>query len=808
MFIQTEATPNPATLKFLPGRTVLATGTLEMRDKAEAAQSPLAERLFDINGVGGVFFGSDFITVTKSDGEWPQLKPAILGAIMEHFMSGAPVVAEGAGGETSEAGEFFEANDAETVATIKELIETRVRPAVANDGGDITFRGFKDGIVYLAHEGLLLGLPVVHRDAQARHPEPAASFRARRDRGPADLDSASAADRATGSVARRSSSCAFLPSTPRSGPARPPCSIRKPAPSWRANRSRMVRGHAEALMPLIARVMDAARCEFTELDRIAVTVGPGSFTGLRVGISAARGIALAAGKPAIGLIDLAALAAPACRGATPIRPMHRGDRCAQRAGLFAGVRAERRPTSCRRGSTACATAVRAVPRRAGHASSARARRWSRRTGRRGAPPPQVDDARARPTSAGSRGSAPPRRTSGAAPKPLYLRAPDAQPQDAAPAAAPMIGLLTGLFGRAEPVLSDADAARCRGARGAARRLVPPRLERARVRAAADRSQRDRPTARCAGARSSASSCRGCAADEAEILSVAVARARARARACAPRCSICICAGLPGSALRAVFLEVDEDNAPARRLYARAGFREVGRRPGYYRRAGKRRAGAAPRPCVRPCRRMIDGSDRDRRQAELIEAQCVAKGMRMTEQRRVIARVLADSADHPDVEELYRRCAEIDEHISISTVYRTVKLFEDAGIIDAPRFPRGPRPLRADPGIAPRPPDQPAHRPGDRVPVRGDRAAAGARSRASSATGWSITGSSFMPCRSTMRNPNADAAGDRRSFGVCAGHARADAGAMACGRRSSVRCGGAFRCSITASSAACSACACA
>ena len=95
MFIQTEATPNPATLKFLPGRTVLATGTLEMRDKTEAAQSPLAERLFDIQGVGGVFLGSDFITVTKADGEWPQLKPAILGAIMEHFMSGAPIVASG-----------------------------------------------------------------------------------------------------------------------------------------------------------------------------------------------------------------------------------------------------------------------------------------------------------------------------------------------------------------------------------------------------------------------------------------------------------------------------------------------------------------------------------------------------------------------------------------------------------------------------------------------------------------------------------------------------------------------------------------
>ena len=159
MFIQTETTPNPATLKFLPGRTVLATGTLEMRDRAEAVKSPLAERLFDVANVSGVFLGSDFITVTKSDGEWPQLKPAILGVIMEHFMSGAPVVAEGESGDTNEAGEFFEAGDADTVATIKELIETRVRPAVANDGGDITFRGYKDGIVYLAMKGSCSGCP-------------------------------------------------------------------------------------------------------------------------------------------------------------------------------------------------------------------------------------------------------------------------------------------------------------------------------------------------------------------------------------------------------------------------------------------------------------------------------------------------------------------------------------------------------------------------------------------------------------------------------------------------------------------------
>src|SRR6201996_10322 len=118
MFIQTEATPNPATLKFLPGRAVLEGGTLDLRDSEQAAQSPLAERLFGIAGVSGVFFGSDFITVTKSAGEWPQLKPMILGAIMEHFMSGAPLLAAGAA-EHGDGDEFFEPADAETVATIK-----------------------------------------------------------------------------------------------------------------------------------------------------------------------------------------------------------------------------------------------------------------------------------------------------------------------------------------------------------------------------------------------------------------------------------------------------------------------------------------------------------------------------------------------------------------------------------------------------------------------------------------------------------------------------------------------------------------
>jgi Fe-S cluster biogenesis protein NfuA len=159
MFIQTETTPNPATLKFLPGRAVLETGTLDMPSREAAAQSPLAERLFDIPNVSGVFYGADFITVSKADGEWSQLKPAILGVIMEHFMSSAPLLASGTVMANAEADEFYEPADAETVATIKDLIETRVRPAVAGDGGDITFRGFKQGVVYLHMKGACSGCP-------------------------------------------------------------------------------------------------------------------------------------------------------------------------------------------------------------------------------------------------------------------------------------------------------------------------------------------------------------------------------------------------------------------------------------------------------------------------------------------------------------------------------------------------------------------------------------------------------------------------------------------------------------------------
>jgi Fe-S cluster biogenesis protein NfuA len=162
MFIQTEATPNPATLKFIPGRTVLDTGTMEFANLEAASRSPLAERLFGVPGVTSVFYGSDFVTVTKADGDWQHLKPAILGAIMEHYMSGAPLLADGTAGSdeaADEEDEFFSEADADTVATIKDLIETRVRPAVANDGGDITFRGFKDGVVYLNMKGSCAGCP-------------------------------------------------------------------------------------------------------------------------------------------------------------------------------------------------------------------------------------------------------------------------------------------------------------------------------------------------------------------------------------------------------------------------------------------------------------------------------------------------------------------------------------------------------------------------------------------------------------------------------------------------------------------------
>ena len=157
MFIQTESTPNPATLKFLPGQTALDMGTADFPSATAAEKSPLAKRIFATGDVAGVFFGNDFVTVTKVDtAEWDHIKPAILGAIMEHYQSGAAVIEgeQAASGHAEHTGE-----DGDIVAQIKELLDTRVRPAVAQDGGDITFHGFDRGIVYLHMQGACAGCP-------------------------------------------------------------------------------------------------------------------------------------------------------------------------------------------------------------------------------------------------------------------------------------------------------------------------------------------------------------------------------------------------------------------------------------------------------------------------------------------------------------------------------------------------------------------------------------------------------------------------------------------------------------------------
>jgi Fe-S cluster biogenesis protein NfuA len=158
MFIQTETTPNPATLKFLPGDIVLGNGTADFPSAEAGAKSPLARRIFAVEGVTGVFLGRDFVTVTKADtAPWDHLKPSVLGAIMEHFQSGAPVI-EGEGAAAS-AHADHDGPDGEIVSQIKELLDTRVRPAVAQDGGDITFHGFDRGIVYLHMQGACAGCP-------------------------------------------------------------------------------------------------------------------------------------------------------------------------------------------------------------------------------------------------------------------------------------------------------------------------------------------------------------------------------------------------------------------------------------------------------------------------------------------------------------------------------------------------------------------------------------------------------------------------------------------------------------------------
>lgn len=168
MFIETETTPNPATLKFLPGEQVMAAGTREFTTEEDAAASPLAEALFTLGDVSGVFFGRDFVSVTAGEGvDWSALKPQVVSVLLDHFVSGAPLFAASAGNGIVIPAEDDEADgtwgsdpaDADIVDQIKELIETRVRPAVANDGGDIIYRGFREGVVYLTMQGACSGCP-------------------------------------------------------------------------------------------------------------------------------------------------------------------------------------------------------------------------------------------------------------------------------------------------------------------------------------------------------------------------------------------------------------------------------------------------------------------------------------------------------------------------------------------------------------------------------------------------------------------------------------------------------------------------
>ena len=350
----------------------------------------------------------------------------------------------------------------------------------------------------------------------------------------------------------------------------------------------MARGHAEAVMPLIARVMDAARCEFAELDRIAVTVGPGSFTGLRVGISAARGIALAAGKPAVGLSTLSALRGAARRGALRLRDHPAIDArneqvyfqvfapngatlvgAAARSRARGGARRSgRRGRDRRLRGGACRRAL--AERVAGAAAgrhSGRARHRLGRAARRGRAGSRARRrsrsicaarTRARRKAAACRGDdrlADPAVRARA--EPLLSTA---SPRDAVSLAA----LHAASFNRGwsehefEQLLTD-------------RSVIADRATSGRTNVGFILSRR--------------------AADEAEILSVAVARVLAAGAGLRAGCSICICGGSPGSACARCFSKWTRTTQPARRLYARAGFREVGRRPGYYAQPGRRATGA-------------------------------------------------------------------------------------------------------------------------------------------------------------------------------------------------------------------------
>lgn len=158
MFIETERTPNPETLKFIPDREVLTTGTAFYPDRDSATGSPLAQTLFDVERVSAVFLGADFISVTKETGDWNELRTLVLGAIMEHFMSGRPVVETDTDSDPALAIDDAD-SDPDTVRQIRAIIDEKVRPAVANDGGDVVYQGFREGVVYLHMQGACAGCP-------------------------------------------------------------------------------------------------------------------------------------------------------------------------------------------------------------------------------------------------------------------------------------------------------------------------------------------------------------------------------------------------------------------------------------------------------------------------------------------------------------------------------------------------------------------------------------------------------------------------------------------------------------------------
>ena len=164
MFIETETTPNPATLKFLPGEPVMSSGTRDFPDDEAAAASPLAAALFDLGDGSGVFYGRDFISVTAGPGtDWSQLKPQVVALLLDHFVTGMPLFSGPDASAIAVPADYGDPDDdpadADVIEQIKELIETRVRPAVANDGGDIVYRGFREGVVYLTMQGACAGCP-------------------------------------------------------------------------------------------------------------------------------------------------------------------------------------------------------------------------------------------------------------------------------------------------------------------------------------------------------------------------------------------------------------------------------------------------------------------------------------------------------------------------------------------------------------------------------------------------------------------------------------------------------------------------